>query len=476
MYKRITLAALLVIIIGLPTLVPAETTQPAYASTTQEQINFLTEKIRQYTAEITRILGLSAASSTSDASTKPGMRVGYEFTKKRLCDGLTRTLTQGAQGDDVTDIQEFLTEEGFFNTSPTGYFGPKTAEAIMRFQERYGLPGVGVFGPQTRKFFLGRWCGGSLPPVVGTSTASTSPVVCAQIYQPVCGRPAGCSNPCPPGAMCLMACRLYDERTYANRCTLDAAGATFVSEGPCKPKSDTTATSTTPVINSFSGPTTLSVGQTGTWSINATDPSGGTLTYVIDWGDTNMYNKLLQDMAGEDSEVGTQTTTFEHSYSRIGFYTIRIKVKSSNGKSVTTTASVVVTNGSTAGTSTPSATSTGAVFCTQDAKLCPDGSYVGRSGPNCSFAPCPHASALPTVSAGTSTCAYSGKNYAIGYARKEDMECENGCWNSAKMYVCTATGWIKRRCGFSNLIGPFYGGTQYCGEGAAASTSGSTGF
>lgn len=27
--------------------------------------------------------------------------------------------------------------------------------------------------------------------------------------------------------------------------------------------------------------------------------------------------------------------------------------------------------------------------CTMDAKLCPDGSAVGRSGPNCEFAPCP---------------------------------------------------------------------------------------
>lgn len=27
--------------------------------------------------------------------------------------------------------------------------------------------------------------------------------------------------------------------------------------------------------------------------------------------------------------------------------------------------------------------------CTMEAKLCPDGSYVGRSGPNCEFAPCP---------------------------------------------------------------------------------------
>lgn len=34
-------------------------------------------------------------------------------------------------------------------------------------------------------------------------------------------------------------------------------------------------------------------------------------------------------------------------------------------------------------------TSGGAVACTMDAKMCPDGSYVGRTAPNCEFAPCP---------------------------------------------------------------------------------------
>jgi len=29
------------------------------------------------------------------------------------------------------------------------------------------------------------------------------------------------------------------------------------------------------------------------------------------------------------------------------------------------------------------------IACTMEAKLCPDGSAVGRSGPNCEFAPCP---------------------------------------------------------------------------------------
>ena len=33
-------------------------------------------------------------------------------------------------------------------------------------------------------------------------------------------------------------------------------------------------------------------------------------------------------------------------------------------------------------------TSPTSTVCTQDAKLCPDGSYVNRTGPNCEFAPC----------------------------------------------------------------------------------------
>ena len=32
------------------------------------------------------------------------------------------------------------------------------------------------------------------------------------------------------------------------------------------------------------------------------------------------------------------------------------------------------------------------VVPTMDAKLCPDGSYVGRVGPRCEFAPCPTGS------------------------------------------------------------------------------------
>ncbi len=36
------------------------------------------------------------------------------------------------------------------------------------------------------------------------------------------------------------------------------------------------------------------------------------------------------------------------------------------------------------------------VMCTQEAMMCPDGSYVGRTGPKCEFTPCPEPVAACT--------------------------------------------------------------------------------
>ncbi|OQA36745.1 MAG: hypothetical protein BWY53_00371 [Parcubacteria group bacterium ADurb.Bin326] len=42
----------------------------------------------------------------------------------------------------------------------------------------------------------------------------------------------------------------------------------------------------------------------------------------------------------------------------------------------------------------------GAIACTLDARICPDGSAVGRQGPNCEFAPCPGDEATSTEPVG----------------------------------------------------------------------------
>lgn len=51
-------------------------------------------------------------------------------------------------------------------------------------------------------------------------------------------------------------------------------------------------------------------------------------------------------------------------------------------------------------------------FCTMDAKICPDGSAVGRVPPNCEFAPCPGPVPEPDggIECDTSSEEYVGKN------------------------------------------------------------------
>jgi translocator protein len=56
------------------------------------------------------------------------------------------------------------------------------------------------------------------------------------------------------------------------------------------------------------------------------------------------------------------------------------------------------------------------VACTMEAKLCPDGSAVGRMGPNCEFAPCPTTAVTPTSTDAGETglpIGYTLKNYTV---------------------------------------------------------------
>lgn len=52
------------------------------------------------------------------------------------------------------------------------------------------------------------------------------------------------------------------------------------------------------------------------------------------------------------------------------------------------------------------------VACPQDAKACPDGSYVGRVGPNCEFAPCPSVP-VPTTSTKAGWQIYQNDQYGF---------------------------------------------------------------
>ena len=82
-----------------------------------------------------------------------------------ICFPFTRSLSVGATGSDVTALQQFLGEQGYFTVSTTGYFGVITRAAVGRWQASNGVAalgssGNGIFGPLSRGYFV-RSCGGN---------------------------------------------------------------------------------------------------------------------------------------------------------------------------------------------------------------------------------------------------------------------------------------------------------------------------
>ncbi|OGZ80557.1 MAG: hypothetical protein A2360_02245 [Candidatus Staskawiczbacteria bacterium RIFOXYB1_FULL_32_11] len=125
-------------------------------------------------------------------------------------------------------------------------------------------------------------------------------------------------------------------------------------EGKCISSS---TTNKPPVISGVSGPTTLNVGQTGTWTITASDPENGILSYSVNWGDISTSPSV-------SISARTQTTTFTYTYYSVGVYKVGFDVYDNAGNA---TQSIITVN---VGNST--ATNCGKLiyFCSNDSPFC----------------------------------------------------------------------------------------------------------
>lgn len=97
----------------------------------------------------------------------------------------TRDLAVGSTGTDVSNLQIFLRADGtvYPEKLVTGYFGPLTRQAVMRFQAKNGIASVGRVGPITRAAINAQQLGGTggaddiSAPIIsltsGTSTQNT---------------------------------------------------------------------------------------------------------------------------------------------------------------------------------------------------------------------------------------------------------------------------------------------------------------
>ena len=97
-----------------------------------------------------------------------------------------------------------------------------------------------------------------------------------------------------------------------------------------------------PVISGTQGPQSLNINETGTWRILATDIGGGDLSYSVNWGDVGVIYNLNQIYSTTNNL--SQSSTFTHSYSQAGNYTVVFTVTNNLGRSATTSLSVNVVN------------------------------------------------------------------------------------------------------------------------------------
>ncbi len=79
----------------------------------------------------------------------------------------------------------------------------------------------------------------------------------------------------------------------------------------------------------------------GIWTVRASDPENGLLSYFVAWGD-EVVNAGVPTIMISNSNL--QTTTFSHSYPRSGTYYAKFKVSDSSGQSAQTSISVNVTH------------------------------------------------------------------------------------------------------------------------------------
>ncbi len=86
-----------------------------------------------------------------NSSGSSGTSSGYVFTKY---------LKPGMSGTEVIELQKVLSDNGYLNVVPTGYYGAKTTAAVIKLQKAYGLDQLGVVGPATRAI-LNRLSGSS---------------------------------------------------------------------------------------------------------------------------------------------------------------------------------------------------------------------------------------------------------------------------------------------------------------------------
>ena len=139
--------------------------------------------------------GSSASSAAGTTASSVSSTATVAVTKPITLPGglivaLTKTLKLGSENSEVKALQKALAADKtiYPEGKATGYYGPATRKAIIRFQKKYGIEPVGYVGPQTRKKLnevYGQTQTSSASSAATSSVSSTSGTTKAQQVQAI---------------------------------------------------------------------------------------------------------------------------------------------------------------------------------------------------------------------------------------------------------------------------------------------------
>lgn len=114
--------------------------------------------------------------STGASSSTPGDTSATVDTPSSSSTGTTSSVMKvGSYGDNVTKLQNRLTELGFYNGDITGYFGEQTEAAYIRFQKAAGVYVDGIAGASDLEILYSDYAPqGSIAEVGNSSQNSTT--------------------------------------------------------------------------------------------------------------------------------------------------------------------------------------------------------------------------------------------------------------------------------------------------------------
>ncbi|MFH0755274.1 MAG: Ser-Thr-rich GPI-anchored membrane family protein [bacterium] len=342
------------------------------ATLTQVQINAIIVLLQSFGADATIVANVKASLNGTPTIITPTNQWCHNFNVNlKIGDSGNEVKALGIiltkEGFGRTEYREGLIDP----ISDDGVFIEDTASAVVGFQEKYADEilkpsnlkyGTGFVGPSTRKKLNSLYGCGIMPQQqcvkegesLGAVVSGNNKQCCAGLkaYIPTdtfSEMRIGTRGICVKSDKCEEICKLDGTRSEGlyNSCTGNLirytnclnqdqtiitcpqiispfckTGEKIVSQGTnsngcaLPSKCISTTENQAPIINGISGPSQLKINETGTWTVKASDPEQGILTYSVIWGDeiNNSFASPIRSL------IYTQTTTFTHSYSKAGIY------------------------------------------------------------------------------------------------------------------------------------------------------------